>query len=85
MTGPGAFVVVAPGLFLKRLEIMSKTKYEVWRGGRWIELTESLYEFAVNNNHYGRINGVLQHGDPEKKSSGIAAVGVAEYGDLKNT
>jgi hypothetical protein len=62
---------------------MSKTKYEVWRGGRWIELTESLYEFAVNNNHYGRINGVLQHGDPEKKSYGIAAVGVAEYGELE--
>lgn len=53
--------------FVLRLLLKSpvKDKHEIWRSGQWILVTESDYEHAINNNHYGRINGVLQHGDPE--------------------
>ena len=41
-------------------------KYEVWVQGAWMAVTEDAYEKLTNNNHYGRINDVLQHGDPLK-------------------
>jgi hypothetical protein len=45
-----------------------KDEHEVWCNGAWMSVTENVYMQLINNNHYGRINGVLQHGDPESKS-----------------
>jgi hypothetical protein len=38
-----------------------KEKFEVLLYGEWVELSENQYLQAINNNHYGRINGVEQH------------------------
>lgn len=38
-----------------------KQKFEILLYGEWVELSENQYLHAINNNHYGRINGVEQH------------------------
>jgi hypothetical protein len=38
-----------------------KQKFEVLLYGEWVELSENQYLQAINNNHYGRINGVEQN------------------------
>jgi hypothetical protein len=59
-----------------------KDKHEIWNG-EWIQVGKDAYLHGINNNRYGRINGVLQHGDPEQKKGGIAVIGVPEYGELE--
>lgn len=39
-------------------------KFEVLLYGEWVELSENQYLQAINNNHYGRVNGIEQHRKP---------------------
>jgi hypothetical protein len=47
-----------------------KKKFEVLLYGEWVELSENQYLQAINNNHYGRINGIEQH----RNSAGKPAI-----------
>lgn len=42
-----------------------RDKFEVLTRGEWKEVSESHYQYAINNGHYGRINGVDEAGMPK--------------------
>jgi len=43
-----------------------KDKYELWMNGEWKEVGNDAYLQGINNNHYGRVNGVPHNGESPK-------------------